>query len=343
MDLISIIVPVYNIEEYLERCIESLLAQTYSNIEIILVNDGSDDLSGLLCDEYSKKYSNVSVIHKENGGLGYARNSGLEKANGKFVKFVDGDDYLAKDRIDNMYKEINKTGSDTCLAGHSRVYSKSIVEKKNQCSGLIFSQGNIRKEILPRMCGKINNLTDYIEMSVCMVLFSNDIIKRNKLKFNSEREFINEDLIFDMNYYPFCNKVCVCDDVGYYYCDNRGSLTTKYRANRFELQKVMYSELEIITSKLGIYELCEQRMMTTFISVARYCIKLEEKFSLQNGNSKAKQNIAKICNDELLNEVWKKYDNRTVPVKSRMINILIMKKRSSVLFYIMRLKNSFGI
>lgn len=92
--LISVIIPVYNVEDYLHYAIESLEKQTYKNFEIILVNDGSTDDSGKLCDEYSEKYSNVRVFHKENGGLSDARNFGVQKAKGEFITFLDPDDYL---------------------------------------------------------------------------------------------------------------------------------------------------------------------------------------------------------------------------------------------------------
>ena len=92
--LISIIIPVYNVEDYLHYAIESLEKQTYKNFEIILVNDGSTDDSGKLCDEYSEKYSNVRVFHKENGGLSDARNFGVQQAKGEFITFLDPDDYL---------------------------------------------------------------------------------------------------------------------------------------------------------------------------------------------------------------------------------------------------------
>lgn len=93
-DLISIVVPIYNVQDYLERCIQSIISQTYKNIEIILVDDGATDNSGKLCDEYLKKDERIKVIHKENGGLSDARNVGKENANGKYIAFIDSDDYI---------------------------------------------------------------------------------------------------------------------------------------------------------------------------------------------------------------------------------------------------------
>lgn len=112
MDKISVIVPVYNVEKYLSRCLDSILAQTYENIEIILVDDGSADNSGIICDEYAKKYDNIKVIHKENGGQSSARNEGLKAATGEYIGFVDSDDWIDKDMYAYLYKILKETDSD---------------------------------------------------------------------------------------------------------------------------------------------------------------------------------------------------------------------------------------
>ncbi|MDA3769093.1 glycosyltransferase family 2 protein [Streptococcus thermophilus] len=122
MEKISVIVPVYNVESYLERCINSLLNQTYSNLEIILIDDGSTDRSGQICDQYKNRDEFV-VIHKENAGLGMARNTGLDVATGKYIIFVDSDDYIDNNMIQSLYEEIQKTSSDTCIGGFKRVYA----------------------------------------------------------------------------------------------------------------------------------------------------------------------------------------------------------------------------
>ena len=106
--LITIIIPVYNIEKYLRKCIESVIEQTYKNIEIILVDDGSMDNSGEICDQYKEKDSRILVIHKRNGGLSDARNSAIDIAKGKYLFFLDGDDYIEKDSIEYLYNIITK-------------------------------------------------------------------------------------------------------------------------------------------------------------------------------------------------------------------------------------------
>ena len=114
MDLISVIIPVYNTKKYLEQCIKSTLSQTYDNIEIILVDDGSTDGSGDICDKYAMENSNIQVVHKLNAGLGMARNTGLELVNGTYVAFLDSDDYISPHMIENLYKKILEENVSVC-------------------------------------------------------------------------------------------------------------------------------------------------------------------------------------------------------------------------------------
>lgn len=114
--LISVIVPVYNVERYIERCVDSILAQTYTNLEIILVDDGSTDCSGRICDEVTKKDIRVRTIHQKNGGLSSARNTGIRYANGICYAFIDSDDYIAIDYIAYLYRLLQKkSGTDRNL------------------------------------------------------------------------------------------------------------------------------------------------------------------------------------------------------------------------------------
>ena len=107
-DLVSVVLPIYKVEKYLNRCIESVVNQTYSNLEIILVDDGSPDSCPNMCDEWKKKDSRIVVIHKENGGLGEARNSGISAANGKYICFFDSDDYVSNETIDKSRPHSNR-------------------------------------------------------------------------------------------------------------------------------------------------------------------------------------------------------------------------------------------
>lgn len=125
-DLISVIVPVYNVEKYLHKCINSILNQTYKNLEVILIDDGSTDNSGKICDEYALKDNRIKVIHKENGGLSSARNAGLDICSGDYIGFVDSDDYIAEDMYEYLYVNLIKNNADVAMCNFYNVFENRI-------------------------------------------------------------------------------------------------------------------------------------------------------------------------------------------------------------------------
>ena len=131
---ISVIVPVYNAENYIDKCVESLVNQTYKNLEIILVNDGSTDSSGTKCDEWAKKDSRIKVIHKENGGVSSARNAGLDVAEGAYVAFVDSDDSLKTTAYEKSVSEIQQHNLDLLIFGYETVFTDHSVKKYMDCT-----------------------------------------------------------------------------------------------------------------------------------------------------------------------------------------------------------------
>ncbi len=132
--LISVIVPVYNVERYLAKCIDSILAQTYPSLEIILVDDGSKDSSGAICDSYAKKDSRIRVIHKENGGLSDARNRGIEEARGEYLGFIDSDDYIDPDMYEVLYETLERHGADMSMCGVYELYDGQAAEQVPEIS-----------------------------------------------------------------------------------------------------------------------------------------------------------------------------------------------------------------
>ena len=156
--LISVIVPVYNVKEYLSKCLETIINQTYNKLEIILIDDGSNDGSGKICDVYEKKDSRIKVIHKVNGGLSSARNDGIATANGAYIIFIDSDDYIEKTMIMDLYESAIKNNSDIVCCG-KYIHKNGNVRKVN--SGPEFSIG--KDEALRKMLlyDDIDNHQDY--------------------------------------------------------------------------------------------------------------------------------------------------------------------------------------
>ena len=146
-ELISVIVPVYKAENYLEICVNSILSQTYKNIEVILVNDGSPDGSGILCGKLAERDNRVRVIHKENGGAASARNAGIDAARGEFVAFVDSDDTIDADMYKQLYKRITESGADICQCGYKAIYDgyKHVISAPNE---LMVAPGQVWESLL---------------------------------------------------------------------------------------------------------------------------------------------------------------------------------------------------
>ena len=126
---ISVIVPIYNVEKYLDRCLKSIINQTYKNLEIILIDDGSPDNCGTICDEYAKKDNRIKVVHKDNGGLVKARNTGLDIATGEYISFIDPDDWIELNMYEEMIKIADETNTDIVRCGYYRDNDKESMER----------------------------------------------------------------------------------------------------------------------------------------------------------------------------------------------------------------------
>lgn len=217
MSFISLIVPVYNMEQYLERCMKTLLSQTKSEYEIILVNDGSTDLSPQICDEYAEKYPNlVKVVHKENGGLSSARNAGMTVAKGSFVVFPDPDDWIEADYVEQFLTLQEKYNSDLICVGHYIDFDNDTIAANEGQKRRTMSAAEAKKALLipPCMNGFAWNK-----------LYHLDIIRKYKLEFLNDVG-TTEDLDFAFRYLEYCNTVCFAPEVRtYHYYQRKGAAT----------------------------------------------------------------------------------------------------------------------
>lgn len=171
---ISVIIPVYNVEKYISRCIDSILNQSYCNIEIIIVNDGSIDNSAVICDEYAQKYNNIKVFHKDNGGVSLARNLGIDKASGEYIAFVDPDDYIDKNMYKILYKNLIESKSDISMASFSYVREEKIKGEDNSNDIIIFT----KEEVLNRY---FNGIKPFDSSFLWNKLFKKELFKDVRL------------------------------------------------------------------------------------------------------------------------------------------------------------------
>ena len=154
MAKVSVIIPIYKVEKYLSRCLDSVVNQTLEDIEIVLVDDGSPDSCPEICDRYAKKDSRIKVIHKKNEGLGYARNSGMLIATGEYIAFLDSDDYVSKDMYEKVYSELKRTDADCCVTGYVvKKDSGDEIRKENPLGTAVYKNDDIIIKVLAGMLG----------------------------------------------------------------------------------------------------------------------------------------------------------------------------------------------
>lgn len=244
---VSVIIPVYNVERYLHRCVQSVLRQTLKDIEVILVDDGSPDNCPSLCDEYARSDNRVKVVHKNNEGLGFARNSGMAQATGKYVAFVDGDDFVDERMYQTLYARAETCGLDTVFGGICfRRPDGSLVPRREVKSPASFTgrrevDGFLLDLVAPRP--ECPNDVKYL-VSACRAIYSKEIIDRRGLAFVSERVFLSEDILFNIDYLSAAERVCYLPDAFYYYCQNAGSLTHTYKDEKYERAKTLVLNVE---------------------------------------------------------------------------------------------------
>ncbi len=327
--LISIIVPVYNTGKYISECIDSLKMQVYENIEIILVDDGSTDQSGAICDEYAKANNNIYVVHKQNEGLGYARNTGLLHVKGDFVVFVDSDDWVSPDFIINLYNGIRDNAADFCKSGLCRIMSNGSVVSSTSYVNEFFAGKDASQSLFPRLIGSAPDKHDSIEMSACAVMYRVSIIQDNNINFPSEREIISEALVFNMEYLHACNGVVIIDDIDYMYRVNVASLTHTYRPDRFEACMHFYEYMLGRLKEYGYDESVFNRLKRILFVYIRTIIRMEAN---RPGDSGRIHSIHELCADERMKRMIAGFPIKKLAFRQKMFVIMLKYNMAFLLF-----------
>ena len=238
--LISVIVPIYNVAKYLPKCIDSLLRQTYKNLEIILIDDGSTDNSGKICDEYSKKDKRIKVIHKQNGGVCSARNQGLDIAKGNYIAFVDPDDYVLPDMYKTLLNILQKENANIAVCDMAD----------------IDIDGRLNKGLFPVNVNFI--YTEYIDwlkdfiiygnlQIVCNKLFEKNILIGHRFDTNLVRA---EDVNFLLDIIKNSCRIVLCPQVFYCYVKRNTSAMRQYQIKYFESEYIVWKRLYTIGNTL---------------------------------------------------------------------------------------------
>lgn len=256
---ISVIVPVYNVEKYLRRCVDSILAQTFTDFELLLIDDGSTDKSGKICDEYEEKNERVYVFHKLNGGVSSARNLGLDKAKGEWITFIDADDYVSGDYFDSIVDQ-----STDLIVLHNRI---------------IYEDGSSHEEAIPvqNAFGK-DKVNEFLKRNLLFMImrapwgkfFRHSLV--GNIRFDNTLR-LGEDTVWVNHYLRNCNSISVCEAGTYYYFETNISFYDKYSMSAQECKEhlkslimsfrelnIEYPQYEMFLFKL-IFPLCWKNMV----------------------------------------------------------------------------------
>jgi len=255
-ELISVIVPVYNVENYLRKCIDSIIKQTYHNLEIIVVDDGSTDNSGRICNEYLEVDHRIKVYHKKNGGLSDARNFGITKSKGNYIGFVDSDDFIKEDMYEVLYKALKKHDADVSMC---RVID---------CYGTIPKFDNTKSySIVLDSINAIKQIMEANEVSVHAVskLYKKELFQ--KVQFEKGRS--TEDGIIMVELFSYCQKIAYINSIEYYYIHRENSITTsKFTLKNYDVIYAYKKNYEIIKEKYPeIIDVARMRLCWAYFNV----------------------------------------------------------------------------
>ncbi len=307
---ISVIIPIYNVpSKYLRQCIESIINQTYSNIEIILIEDGSSNNCKEICEEYAKKDKRIIVICQQNQGVSVARNNGIKIATGDWITFIDADDYIEKDFCEKMLDVTLRNNSQCVICAYNRIYNEKI-ERVLKKESFFMNNEKFIKGILTVQSG----------FGFChMKLWKADIIKNNNVQFNESLK-VAEDALFCMEISKYIDKVYFLNEALYNYRFNSNSVVRKFDDEYVDKYlKAIQIERKYIQNTWTNYEqeIYNYVMYHVLLIVINYCFHSEN-------NNRGIQSLKQICNiDEFKKAI--KYSNYNGLSVTRKITVFTLK------------------
>ena len=332
---ISIVIPVYNVQTYLKECLESVLNQTKKVNQIILIDDCSTDDSGNICDNYAKLHNYIVVVHKKkNEGLGMARNSGLNIVDSDYVMFLDSDDYLDSDYIERMHELIGNKRIQTVKNGYRKVSLNGKTIDELRTTSQAFYGKEVTYQLLPRIIGSSPYEKDSVPMSACCTLYSMEVINKHHIRFVSEREWISEDQLFNIEYFSHATSCALNDYIGYNYRTNFNSLTTKFIPDRFEKCRAMYVKESEVLSTIIPKEKWELRLNRQFMNYLRMCFSQLKKSVSGFGYIKSYRYIKSITDNKLVCSVVNNYPLEYLNLPQKVF-VQMVKYRANLALYFM--------
>ena len=325
----SIILPIYNVEPYLNRCVESVLSQSFTDYELILVDDGSTDACPQICDDYGEKYPFIRVVHKENGGLSSARNAGTEVSKGEYIWWVDSDDWIEPGALERLYRVSQNQNADMVKFNYFRVESQKNLHSSNAIPG-VYAGEDVEKlrNLAFRSPGKF-------VLSAWSNIYARRFLEENRLSFVSERVIGSEDYLFNLQALFLAKKILVAEDALYSYELRAGSLSQKhYKENLLHRYTELYHRIRAFFEENGKFSEYERRICRFYAwhLVYAVCIANEYRVTETRSLRQARRDVRALLRNKDVQAALKKCDRTGLAQKYR-VQIFAMKLGFEPLFY----------
>lgn len=336
----SIVLPIYNVEKYLNRCVDSIYAQRYENFELILVDDGSPDNCPRKCDEWANKDPRIKVVHKKNEGLGMARNSGLEIATGEYIAFFDSDDYIVEDLFYDAAEYLSKEKVDLLEFGHHHIDSKGNVSVSYpiRMDHTLYKGEDVYNTFWPELISTDpdTGFESGLLMSAWCCFYRLDTLKQSEFSFVSERKLICEDVYSLMRLMPAIKSVGILPTSYYCYCENDSSLTRTYREDRFEKIVYFQEQLELLCSDEVYTDEIRKRIYRPFLDNVLACIKMEAQQVKRLGRIRIINNIRTICKNPITKKALNVISNVSFSFPRKMLHFLIWHEKGLLIYMMLK-------
>lgn len=336
--MISIIVPIYKVEKYIRQCVESILAQTYTDIEVVLVDDGSPDNCPAICDEFAKNDKRVKAVHKKNGGLMSARQAGLRAACGEYVGFVDGDDWIEPDMYENFAKAIERYEPDMALCEFYFSDSDRDELSSQNLSREYYSKSQLEKEIYPTMLFKDRFYSFGVNPCCWSKVFKKELLEKNLYKVTPKIK-IGEDAAFTYPCLLDAESLAYVDKTLYHYRINPKSMTKSYDPNYEKTILIPYDILKETFSASG-YKI-ENQLDYYLLYLSNGVLRNEASKENDKSFSKTIKTLKEFMKKSDISSASKRVDKSLLPMHTKLVALFFSLKSPTLLFLYIKLLRRF--
>lgn len=324
---VSIVVPMYRVERYLPKCIDSILSQTLREIEVVLVDDGSPDRSGKIAEEYARRDYRIKVIHQKNSGLGPARNTGIANATGEYVGFVDSDDWVDSEMFSRLYAAASQSNADIAVGGHCDMANgRARSVKVHPLAGQTLKGNDQIMPVRNRLFGHLPGDTEVeaFPMRVWTAIYRNDFLQKNDLRFET---ILSEDTIFNLFAYRCANVIVFTGNTDYYYrMDEHPSIMRSFSSKKLAQYERFVERIQLLAEKESYqHDECVMRSRRMAIDYCRLYVGLIVGSGLSVRGKIG--NIRQLTHSRMCAEACVGYPVETLPKQQRILHEALFQGR----------------